>query len=223
MKKKIFLVDHDVVLSKFLSERLVEEEAGFEVKSFERALEVIDILKSDVPDLIIMEYGFKNVTGNTALEEILKIVNVPVIILTSNDDTNDVINAYNIGATDYITKPFEYSLLLERINSRLFNNPEKDKIVFKDLVIDLIQHRVFKDGKDLKLTAKEYYLLKYLVENKGHLITRDKILDRVWKSEKIIISRCVDIYIARLRKKLKDKKQRYIKTHVGFGYIVPRE
>lgn len=222
MAQKIYIIDRDVDLSSFLKLKLLEE--GFEVDTFDSALDAIQQLKSETPTLIIMEFEFNRLTGSTVLTEVLNLVkDTPVIILTDKNELEHVLNAFHLGAADYITKPFDYNELLARVKSRLNISTRRETIEYKDILIDLGLKRAFKNKKDLKLTSKEYFLLSFLIENKGQLISRDKILERVWNSEKLIVTRSVDIYIARLRKKLGDKKEKYIKTHVGFGYIVPGE
>ncbi len=220
----IFIIDNDEKLQAYLKENL--ELQGYKVEQALDTLEAIDLLKKSRPRLIIMEIVYKNLKEDTALLEVKKAApNVPVIVLTENKDTNSLVKAFNLGVNDYVVKPFEFPELCARIRARLnsVRKPTENIVTYRDLEIDTLKKLVYKKGKYIKTSAKEYELLYFLVSNKGTVFSRDTLLERVWNMEKLIVTRTVDVYIGRLRRKLKDKSEKYIRTRRGFGYMATED
>lgn len=215
----IHIVDQDKKLLEFLKNKLQEEQ--FEVSTSENALDSIRYLKSKPADLAIIELDFEILDGKTLLIELNQIKpNLPVIILTKKDSTETIVNSFRLGADDYITKPFDYKELLARIKARTGIQKNENKLLkFQDLVLDKQKKTITQNTKRLRLSHKEYALLSFLMQNKSQVFSREMLLERVWGMDKFVVTRSVDVYIARLRKKL-GNKNKYIQTRRGFGYTM---
>lgn len=166
-------------------------------------------------DLVLLDIMLPKQDGYELLPKILK-KNIPTIILTAKDRLQDKVQGLEMGADDYVTKPFEAVELLARIKSLLRRaGKEKTKIIIDDIEICLDQWKVLKKGKEVELTYKEFDLLRLLVENKGNVMSRDRLLELVWGYEFEGNTRTVDMHIQRLRNKLGTDK---IKTIYKVGY-----
>lgn len=178
----------------------------------EEGLELID---TEQVDLIILDIMLPKYDGFELLPKIVK-KDIPTIILTAKDRLQDKIKGLEMGADDYITKPFEAIELLARIKSVLRRaGKEKTKAVIDDLEIYLDQRKVLRNGEEVELTCKEFDLLRILVENKGYALSRERLLEVVWGYDFDGNTRTVDMHIQRLRSKLGTDK---IKTIYKFGY-----
>lgn len=153
-----------------------------------------------------------------------ELANIPIIMLTAKGEEFDKILGLELGADDYITKPFSVRELIARIKAVLRRNNKEEKqqniINIDNLTIDLERHEVLKEGKKVELTLKEFELLKLLVMNKGKVMTRDFLLDRIWGYEYYGETRTVDVHVRHLRQKIEedDKNPKYIETVRGIGY-----
>jgi DNA-binding response OmpR family regulator len=166
-------------------------------------------------DLVLLDIMLPKLDGYELLPKILK-KDIPTIMLTAKDRLNDKVKGLDMGADDYVTKPFEAVELLARISSVLRRaGKERKKVVVDDIEIYLDQWKVFKDNQEIVLTYKEFDLLCLLAENKGKVMTRDKLLELVWGYEFEGNTRTVDMHIQRLRTKLGTDK---IKTIYKVGY-----
>lgn len=190
----------------------------------------LDLILTQKYDLVLLDIMLPEKSGLEILEELQKARNqTPIILLTALDTTETVVKGLNLGADDYIVKPFKIDELLARVNavSRRKLKAEtpiekKDqKIIFNNIAIDDEAKRVFKDKLEIKLTATEYKLLKVLIENNNKVLSREQILEKVWGVEYDLGTNVVDVYINYLRKKLKDNTEdRLIQTVIGMGYVV---
>lgn len=166
-------------------------------------------------DLVLLDIMLPKQDGYQLLPKIIK-KNIPTIILTAKDRLNEKVKGLEMGADDYVTKPFEAVELLARIKSVLRRaGKEKNKIIMDDIEICLDQWKVLKDGEEIELTYKEFDLLRLLIENKGNVMSRDRLLELVWGYEFEGNTRTVDMHIQRLRTKLGTEK---IKTIYKVGY-----
>ena len=163
-------------------------------------------------DLILMDVMMPVMDGVTATKEIRKVSDVPIIMLTAKSEDEDEIEGLEVGANDYVTKPFNLDVLLLRIKKII--NIENTN----ELELSKEQRSVIKNGKLIPLTKKEYLILEYFFENPNIILTRDQILNRVWGIDYFGDDRVVDTNIKRIRKKI-DEEKRYIKTSSGTGYI----
>lgn len=220
MLKTILVVEDDKGIQKYLKDLLLDN--GYSVKTASDGVEALEILKKTQPDLVLLDLNLPTVTGESVCLDIRK--NYPgirVIILTAKDTTTDIIQGLNLGADDYVTKPFIADELLARIQARVRNSNNDSKLKISDLELDTNTLEVKRGGKQVRLTPQEYKLLEYLMNNKGRILTRDMILNRIWPSSYDIETRVVDVYMGYLRKKIDGTaKKKLIQSARGFGYMI---
>lgn len=184
-----------------------------------------DILQTN-PDLILLDINLPNTDGEYICKEIRKQSNMPIIIVTSRDNELDELLSINNGADHYITKPFNIHILLAKIGSllRRTNMQEvNDKIDAKDFILNTSNNTIEKDGKIIELTKNEYKILKYLVQNRGKIVSREDIMECLWESESFIDDNTLTVNITRLRNKLEELElKELLETKRGQGYILKR-
>ena len=184
-----------------------------------------DILQTN-PDLILLDINLPNTDGEYICKEIRKQSNMPIIIVTSRDNELDELLSINNGADHYITKPFNIQILLAKIGSllRRTNMQEvNDKIDAKDFILNTSNNTIEKDGKIIELTKNEYKILKYLVQNRGKIVSREDIMECLWESESFIDDNTLTVNITRLRNKLEELElKELLETKRGQGYIFKR-
>ena len=176
----------------------------------------------DKVELLIIDIGLPDGNGIYLYQELQKKRKIPAIFLTARDEEKDMLEAFDIGADDYVVKPFSVKVLLKRIEVVLKRN-EEEIISFGDLTLYLDRKQVFLYGKEILLTAKEYQLLEYLMVNQGQVITKENILEKIWGLDgQFVVDNTVSVTINRLRKKIEpDAKQPiYIKNVYGLGYRI---
>lgn len=221
MVPTIVVIDDDKQLLEYLQE-LFKTTEEMNVKGFTSGLAGLKYLKNETPKLILLDLGLEDIHGSSLCGEIRKIhETLPIVILTGDDSKDMLIRCLNMGADDYITKPFNNDELIARVKSKLRNTgieDEKQILKIQDLVLNPETLEVTKAGKPITLTGKEFQLLQYLMLNSHKVCTRDKILFSVWGYSADIDTRVVDVHIAKLRKKLEDKNTSYIQSLRGFGY-----
>lgn len=185
-----------------------------------------DILQTN-PDLILLDINLPNTDGEYICKEIRKQSNMPIIIVTSRDNELDELLSINNGADHYITKPFNIHILLAKIGSllRRTNMQEvNDKIDEKDFILNTSNNTIEKDGKIIELTKNEYKIFKYLVQNRGKIVSREDIMECLWESESFIDDNTLTVNITRLRNKLEELElKELLETKRGRGYIFKRE
>ena len=217
MKINILVVDDEVRIRDLLGAYLTKE--GYNIYYASNGKEALDIFKDNIINFVILDVMMPIMDGIVALKEMRKIKNVPTLMLTAKSEEEDMLLAYGIGADDYETKPFSPKVLVAKINAMIKRNYNVES---EDLVIDEEGHRVLVDGKEVSLSKTEFDLLKYFVANEGIVLSRDRILDKVWGYDFEGDLRAVDTGIKRLREKLKDKAS-YINTVRGVGYKYERK
>ncbi len=222
MINTILVVEDDTGLQKYLKELLVEN--GYSVQTVGDGVQALNNLKKAEPDLIILDLGLPNMSGEAVCLEVRKkYPSLPVIILTAKDTISDIVQGLNLGADDYMTKPFVADELLARIKARLRrqDNGNTDKLKVGSLELDNKTLEVKRDGKLIQLTPQEFKLLQYLMSNQGRILTRDMILNRVWLYTPDIETRVVDVYMGYLRKKIDgDIEKKLLHSVRGFGYMI---
>lgn len=217
-KTKIMIADDESKLRALIRDWL--SEAGYEVIEAEDGKVALEKFNS-VPDidLIILDVMMPHIDGWRVCKEIRKTSRVPIIMLTARSEEMDELESFEKGANDYIPKPFSLSVLLARIKARLESNENILQIIKQgDLTIDVETHTVTLNGEELDLTPIEYELLLHLARNRGKLFTRENLLMQVWGYDYYGGDRTVDTHIGRLRIKLKEYGDKYIKTIRGYGY-----
>src|SRR3984957_15779354 len=221
MTQTILVVEDDRGLQKYLRELLLDN--GYAVQTVSDGIAALDYFKKAVPDLLVLDLGLPVMSGEAVCQEVRKkYKEVPIVILTAKDSINDIVKGLNLGADDYITKPFVADEFLARIKARLrkqVNNMTTLKVA--DLELDGKKMEVKRNGKVIQLTPQEFKLLQYLMSNKGRILTRDMILSRIWLYSSDVETRVVDVYMGYLRKKIDAKTEKKLLHSVrGFGYII---
>lgn len=220
MEREIVVVEDDEMMNRTICFHL--ESAGYKTISlftYSDAMVAIQILNSQ---LFIVDVNLPDGNGVVLCGQIKKAKNAPVIILTANDLEEDIINGFDAGASDYVTKPFSMPILLRRVNAVLQhrNNALKDtKVYCGNLQIDLAKGEILKNNKEMELTQNEWKLLDLFIQNEGQLLTRNQILQILWDNDGNFVSEhTLTTLVSRLRSKLSDKEYSYIKTYYGLGY-----
>lgn len=216
---KIFCVEDDKSIRDLIVYALSNE--GFEVKGFEDFKSMKKGLEGETPDLFLLDIMLPGEDGLFILDWLRhnSYKDTPAIMLTAKDHEIDKVKGLDLGADDYITKPFSILELCARVRAILRRVSQDDSTIIEanGIRIDKISRRVYVDDKEIELTYKEFELLAYLVQNKGIVLSRDKIMSEIWGFDFEGESRTVDVHIAFLRQKL-GKKGQYIKTIRNVGY-----
>lgn len=221
MAKSILVVEDDSGLQKYLKELLLGN--GYGVHTASDGVQALNSISKLPPDLVILDLALPVMSGESVCMEIRKkYPDLRVIILTAKDGVADIIHGLDLGADDYITKPFLADELLARIKARLRYQNGADTILrVGELQLDNSTFEVKRDGKTIQLTPQEFKLLQYLMSNKGRILTRDMILNRVWLFSPEIETRVVDVYMGYLRKKVDAGFNKKLLHSVrGFGYMI---
>ncbi len=222
---KILLVEDEEGLILTLTDRLQSE--GFDVKSAADGETGLNFALSENFDLIILDVMLPKKNGYDVCRDLRqKEINTPILMLTAKGETIDKVLGLKLGADDYLTKPFEVMELLARIEALLrrssnqTQNGRTETFRFGDVTIDFKRAEVFKDNEAVELSAMEFKLLQFLIENRGTVHSRNELLDEVWGYDAMPSTRTVDVHVAWLRQKLETnpKHPQFIQTVHGFGY-----
>lgn len=223
---KVLVVDDEEHIVELIEFNL--ENNGYNVITAYDGVEAIEKTKGELPNLIILDLMLPKIDGIEVVSRLKReknTENIPIIMLTAKSEETDKILGLELGADDYITKPFSVRELMARIKAVLRRSGDRMKnegktIIIGTIKIDVEKHEVTKDGKKLDLTLKEFELLKILAENRGNVLSRDFLLDEIWGYDYYGESRTVDVHIRHLRKKVEDndKEPKYIETIRGVGY-----
>lgn len=230
-KEKILVVDDEKDIIELLQYNLEKE--GYRISYAYSGEKCLENVKIELPDLILLDLMLPEIDGLDVckfLKNNPQTSHIPIIMLTAKGEETDIVLGLELGADDYITKPFKVRELLARVKTVLrrkkFNIPplskEKDIIKFKDLVIDSTKHQVTLKNIPLDLTSTEFNLLKFLASHPGKVFTREQLIDQVWSENSFIVDRAVDVHIRRLRQKLLSASE-YIITIRGVGYRFKEE
>ena len=225
MAAKILTVEDDANLLRTLAYNLNRE--GYVTLLAATGKEAVEIARREKPDLVLLDIMLPEMSGLDVCRILRQEMTVPIIMLTARADEMDKVIGLEIGADDYVTKPFSMRELLARVRSMLrrinMEAPAASKTVLSigdDLTIDTSRHQVTRGGGNLELTPKEYDLLAFLAVNKGFVFNRDQLLEKVWGYECAADTRTVDVHIRWLRQKIEDDPAhpRYLITIRGTGY-----
>ena len=222
---RILLVEDDKKVASFLERGLREDGYSVDV-----AFDGEDgSLKAHVHDydLLILDVMLPGKTGYEILSELRREESpVPVLLLTARDATEDIVRGLDAGADDYLTKPFSFEVLLARVRAlvRRGGAHRLETLRYADVELDRIRHTAVRGGRDLKLTAKEFQLLEYFLLHPEEVVRRTHLLEKVWDLHFDPMSNVVDVHVAKLRRKLKDRdKLPLIHTVRGVGYVLSQE
>jgi two-component system response regulator ArlR len=216
---RILVVEDDTAINRVLQLELEHE--GFEVDVARDGLAGLEKALKE-PDLVILDLMLPRMDGLEVCKRIRSKSNVPIIMLTAKDRVPDRIAGLDLGADDYITKPFSTEELLARVRARLRErSPQSNVIEYRDVVMDRDRHEVHRSGKPVNLTAKEYALLEYLLLHRNKVHTRDELFNGVWGSDFLGDSNLIDVYVRYLRGKIDDGfEEKLITTVRGVGYTI---
>ena len=222
MNKKILIVEDDSSMQEELKGLL--ENASYDTLILTDFLHAKEYILKTNPDLVLLDVNIPYLNGELLLKELRKESSVPVIILTSRASEIDEVLSISYGADDFITKPYNPTILLLRIQNVFKRvNQVKDKLKYRDL--DVYQNRgvLTKDNLSIELTKNEYKILKYLVQNRGKIVSREDIMECLWESESFIDDNTLTVNITRLRNKLEELElKELLETKRGQGYILKR-
>jgi DNA-binding response OmpR family regulator len=224
MKKSILVVDDEPRMRRFVRMNLDLE--GYNVLEAENGLVALQKVRDDMPDLVLLDVAMPEMDGFETLELIREVSAVPVIMLTVKNDEADRIRGLDLGADDYVTKPFSPRELLSRIRAVLRRvepargSQEEPLVIDEELQIDFPRRTVIAQGESIKLRPTEYRLLLHLVENAGWIVPQETLLSKVWGPEYRDDNQLLRLYITYLRKKIEPDpaNPRYILTERGVGY-----
>lgn len=217
---RILIVEDEKDMNAIICSKLVKE--GYNVDACYDGQTALDYLEAASYDGVIMDVMIPKKDGMTVLKTIrAKGQQVPVLFLTAKSETQDIVKGLDVGASDYMTKPFEFSELLARLRVMLRKQYMSNENVLTcgPLVIDITNHQVVRDGVSIDLTVREYTILEYLIRNKNIVVTREQIRANIWNIDDDINSNVVDVYIRYLRRKIDDPfPEKLIHTIRGIGY-----
>ncbi|WP_163194050.1 response regulator transcription factor [Clostridium thermarum] len=223
-EEKILVVDDEANILELIRFNL--ENNGYKVLTAQNGAEALKIAKTEQPSLMLLDLMLPGMDGYDVCKEIRRdkqMSQIPIIMITAKGEEIDKILGLELGADDYITKPFSIRELMARVKAvlrRTSLQPNDDSYKFGNITVDFQKHEILKNGEKLELTLKEFELLEILIKNKGHVMTRDFLLDKIWGYEYIGETRTVDVHIRHLRQKIEedDKNPVYIETIRGIGY-----
>ena len=225
-KQRILLVDDDPNISHLV--RLYLEKEGFDVTESARGDEALEAFRRESPALVLLDVMLPGMDGLQVLKEIRKTSKVPVIMLTARDETFDKVLGLELGADDYVTKPFETKELVARVKAVLRRAPAEsapasgdadDTLRYPGLTVSLARYEVTYEGHELEMPPKELEVLFYLASHPNMVFTREQLLERVWGFDFFGDSRTVDVHIKRLREKIENVSDQWeLKTVWGVGY-----
>ena len=221
---RILIVEDEHKIANSLRDGL--EQAGFAVDVAYTGTDGYDLAVTEDYDLILLDLMLPGMDGAEICRNLrIEDIQVPILMLTAKSSLDDRVEGLKIGADDYLTKPFAFTELLARIKALLRRpgNLIPDKLSCGDLQINTQTFKVERGGKEISLSRKEFSLLEYLMRNKNHIITKNKIIEHVWNYDSDVLPNTVEVYVGYLRNKI-DKpfknKPRLIKTARGFGYKI---
>ena len=225
---RILVVDDEEDLCEILKFNLENE--GYEVDTANSAEEALKMNISSY-HLLLLDVMMGEISGfkmANLLKKDKKTAQVPIIFITAKDTENDTVTGFNLGADDYISKPFSLREVIARVKAVLrrtaTSDPEKapEQLCYQSLVIDITKKKVSIDGEEVPLTKKEFEILFLLLQNKGRVFSREDILSRIWSDEVYVLDRTIDVNITRLRKKIGTYGKRIV-TRLGYGYCFETE
>ncbi|WP_339316334.1 response regulator transcription factor [Paenibacillus sp. FSL R10-2734] len=225
MKKKLLLVEDEIRIRELVSDYFIQND--WEVLEADNGRDALVWFDSLLPDLLILDIMMPVMNGFEVCREVREKSAVPIILLTAKSTDDDKIYGFELGADDYVTKPFSPKVLVARANALMkrvegIHQPESSIIKFGSAMFNTLAHQLEVEDAEVELTPKEYDLLWLLIRNKGIVISRDTILSRIWGIDFEGDSRVVDSHIKKLRSKL-GYESRFIRTVIGTGYMFEEE
>ena len=220
MGKRILVIEDEVSIQNIL--RIFLEDAGYQVTLADDGMDGIAAFHKDSFDLVLLDIMMPRLDGYSVCEMIRNESSTPVILLTALDDEDNQMKGFNLLADDYITKPFSMPLVLKRIEAvlRRARSGEKSSVlVYQNVQLDTENYKVFVEGKEVTLTAREFDILRLLMENQGRVFTREQLLDIIWNYDYLGDDKIINTHIKNIRKKLGVD---CIETIRGVGYRIDK-
>lgn len=218
----IYSIEDDLDISKIINKTLTKQ--GYEVYSFYDAKSFFEAFKQKKPDLMLVDLMLPDLSGNEIIKKVREDHNndnIEIIILSAKRMLIDKVEGLDIGADDYLEKPFDLLELMSRVNARLRRHKNEDVISASELCINIKKHQAYFKGKEIDLTNKEYDILLYLLTKNDQVVSRDDLLTHIWgPSSYDYESRTIDMHIKSIRKKINDIDGSIIKTIYGVGYKI---
>ena len=221
-KEKILVVDDERNIVELLKFNLEKE--GYDVLAAYDGIEAVKLATDERPDLIILDIMLPGQGGLEVCRQIRKVMKTPILMATAKGEEIDKILGLELGADDYVTKPFSPRELIARVKAILrrtsIRPEEQEEITVRDITMNLVRHEVLVKGQRVDLKPKEFELLKLLATNKGKVFTRDFLLEQLWGYDYLGDTRTVDVHVRRIRQKIEEDASmpKYLKTVHGIGY-----
>lgn len=218
----IYSVEDDVDIARIINKTLTKQ--GYQVFSFPDGKSFIEAFNKQKPDLVLLDLMLPDMNGNDIIKYIRNDIEnneVEIIIISAKRMLMDKVEGLDLGADDYLEKPFDLLELMSRVNARLRRHQNKNILIYNNLKVDLQKHLVFLDNKEIVCTNKEFDILTYLLQRKGQAVSRDDLLTFLWgDNNSDYESRTIDVHIKSLRSKLNDNDGSIIQTIYGIGYKI---
>lgn len=216
----ILIVEDDRVLNLGLQACL--KECGHEVHGVKSGNEALQYIKNQLIDLVILDVNMPGMNGFQVCEHIKKIKEIPVVFLTARDEENDIINGFDLGADDYIIKPFNITVFEKKIDAILkrCNGKNSNLYIYDNFSIDFGKKKALQSGQVINFTPTEYRILELLVMNRGHVVVKESIIQDLWdKSNNWVDEHTLAVNISRIRGKIEEPERRMLRTVFGVGYM----
>lgn len=222
--EKIIIIEDDQIIREELQSFL--SRYGYEVKSLKQFDNVVEVILSENANLVLLDINLPIYDGYYICREIRKKSEIPIIIVTSRDSDMDELMSMNLGADDFVTKPYNTQILLARIAALLKRSGNKtiltSVLIYKDFQLNLSNATVIYNNNNIELTKNEVKILSYLIKHKGEIVSRELLMDYLWSTDYFVDDSTLTVNITRLRKKLEEiGLENVIETRRGLGYIMP--
>lgn len=218
----IYSVEDDLDIARIINKTLTKQ--GYQVYSFQDGKSFINAFNKQKPDLVLLDLMLPDMNGNDIIKFIRNDIEnneVEIIIISAKRMLMDKVEGLDLGADDYLEKPFDLLELMSRVNARLRRHQNKSILIYNNLKVDLQKHLVFLDDKEIVCTNKEFDILTYLLQRKGQAVSRDDLLTFLWgDNNSDYESRTIDVHVKSLRAKLNDNDGSIIQTIYGIGYKI---
>ncbi len=226
-KTRVLVVDDEPAILRFLKPAL--EANSYEIEAVGTVAEATKRIAAAAPDVVVLDLGLPDGDGKEVIRRVREWSDVPIIVLSARDREIEKIEALDLGADDFVNKPFGVGELMARmraaIRHRMLTNDETPSLRVGDLEIDIVRHRIMRGKEEIKLTPKEFELLSFLVRHAGKVVTHKQILTAVWGPVHTEDTQYLRVYIGQLRQKVEDNPEdpKVIITESGIGYRVTDE
>lgn len=221
MNYLIYSVEDDKNIAHLLKVALSKQ--GYTVESFNDGESFIERFKEQKPNLILLDMMLPNIQGDAILKMIRedeKNDDIQIIIVSANKMVMDKVDGLDLGADDYIEKPFDIMELISRVNSKARRFYKKQRLVKGNFILDVKKHEFYKDNELIELTNKEFQIMELLMKRNGEVVSREDIFNHIWGNNGVLESRTIDMHVKSLRSKINDEDGSIIKSVYGIGYKV---